>query len=61
MQPNNGSEYIVAAYKSLPPTTVAVVSLGGVTLNQWVLISTLIYTLLQTGYFIYDKFLRKKV
>jgi hypothetical protein len=47
------------ALKASPPVTVVGLSLGGVSLQDWVLIATLIYTLLQTGWFIYSKFIRK--
>lgn len=35
--------------KAVPPVTVASVGLVGITLNEWVLITTLIYTVLQIG------------
>lgn len=58
MEPTNGGEYIVAAYKATPPVTVTALSLGGVGLSQWVLVVTLVYTVLQMGWFIYDKIIR---
>lgn len=36
-----------------PPLTVTGASLFGLPLSEWVYITTIIYTLLQTGYFIW--------
>lgn len=60
MEPTNGGEYILAATKAAPPVTVTGFTLSGVTLNEWVLIATLVYTLLQMGWFIYDKIIKRK-
>jgi hypothetical protein len=34
--------------------------LAGVSLQEWVLWATLVYTLMQAGWFIYDKLIRRK-
>jgi len=47
------------AIKATPPATVAGLGLAGITLNQWVMILTIIYTLMQIGWFIYSKLIRK--
>lgn len=54
----SGNELAGEITKAAPPVTVTGLSLFGVTLNEWVLIATLTYTLLQMGYFIYTKFIR---
>jgi len=54
------SEHFSEALKATPPATVVGLSLGGITLNQWVMIATLIYTLMQIGWFIYSKLIRKE-
>jgi len=43
----NSSEYIAAATKASPPLAVTAATLGGMSLQDWVLIATLLYTLLQ--------------
>lgn len=55
----SGNELAGEITKAAPPVSVAGLSLAGVTLNEWVLIATLAYTLLQMGWFIYSKFIRK--
>ena len=55
----NSHEMVSEALKSSPPVTVVSLALGGITLQDWVLIATLIYTLLQIGWLIYSKMLRK--
>lgn len=52
-------EATIEAVKASPPMTVTALALGGVTLQDWVFILTIIYTLLQLGWFIYSKFIRK--
>lgn len=49
----------IEAVKSSPPVTVSALALGGVTLQDWVLIATLLWILLQAGWFIYSKFFKK--
>ena len=40
---------------SVPPATVAGLSLVGVSLQDWVLIGTLVWLSLQVGWFIYSR------
>lgn len=40
-------EAIAAVTKATPPVTVSALSIAGVSLQDWVLIATLIYTVLQ--------------
>lgn len=59
MSPNqNLGEAAVEAAKAAPSVSVAGLTLAGVALNDLVLLATLIYTLMQAGYFIYSKFVR---
>ncbi len=43
------SDYAAAVYKITPAVSVATATVAGVTLQEWVLIATLIYTILQTN------------
>jgi hypothetical protein len=56
---SDNHEIFSEAIKASPPVTVVSMALGGITLQDWVLIATLIYTLMQAGWFIYSKFFRK--
>jgi hypothetical protein len=47
------------AAKALPPVRVAGLTLAGGTVNDLVLLATLLYTLLQMAWFVYSKFIRK--
>jgi hypothetical protein len=53
-------ELAVEAAKATPPVTVAGLSLWGVTLHEWVLILTAVYTVLQIGFLLRDKLLHRK-
>jgi hypothetical protein len=44
--------------KSSPPVLVTGLTLGGVSLNEWVMIATLAYTVLQAAFLIRDKLYR---
>jgi hypothetical protein len=55
---STGNEIAGEITKAAPPVSVAGLGLAGVSLNQWVLIATLIYTVLQIVWFIYSKFIR---
>ena len=50
----------VEAVKAAPPVTVVGMTLGGVSLQEWVLILTAVYTVLQIAFLIRDKVLRRK-
>ena len=52
-----GSEYLSAIGKAAPPIAVSTAAGAGMSLQDWVLIATLVYTLLQTAYLVY-KFVR---
>lgn len=43
----NGGDLFAAAAKASPPLTVSGLAVVGVSLHEWVLIATLIYTVLQ--------------
>ena len=45
-----GTEYLSAAGKAAPPIAVSTAASAGMTLQDWVLIATLLYTLLQIAY-----------
>lgn len=48
----------VEVAKAIPPITVGTLSFGGVALNEWVLICTLVYVLLQMYILVRDKLVR---
>lgn len=56
---SQGGEFAVAAGKATPPLTVAGAAIAGIPLQDWVLIATLIYTVLQIGALIHG-FLKKR-
>ena len=49
------SELVTEAAKAAPAVTVGGLTLFGVGLSDWVLLVTLIYTLLQVGFLLRDK------
>lgn len=53
---NMSGEYIVAAGKATPPITVTGIAVAGVQLSDWVLIATLIFTVLQIALLIHKYF-----
>jgi len=55
---NSGSEYLAAAGRAAPPIAVSGISFIGISLHDWVLVTTVIYTLLQAAVLIY-KFLKE--
>lgn len=46
--------------KAAPPVSITGLTLAGVQLSDWVLILTALYTILQIGWFVYSKFIRKE-
>ncbi len=48
------------ATRIAPPLTVTGASLFGLPLSEWVYITTIVYTLLQTGYFIWKLVSKEK-
>lgn len=49
---------LVEATKAVPPVAVTGISLAGISLSDWVLISTLIYTVMQAAWFMWEKLIR---
>lgn len=47
------AEALLEGAKASPPVTVAGLVLGGVSLQDWVLLAALAYTVLQAGYLIW--------
>jgi ABC-type transport system involved in cytochrome c biogenesis permease subunit len=54
---SSGNEVVGETIKAAPPVGVVGASLAGITLNQWVMIATLVYTVLQIALLIY-KFIK---
>jgi uncharacterized membrane protein len=42
--------------KSIPPVTIAAATVSGWTLNDWVLVATLVYVVLQIAHLLYKWF-----
>lgn len=59
MSLNRTGEIAGEITKAAPPVSVTGLTLAGVSLNEWVLLATLFYTVLQIGWFIYSKMIRK--
>ncbi len=57
MDPSN--EYLLEAGKAAPPVAVSSIMVAGLSLQEWVLIVTLLYTVLQIGVLAY-KFINRK-
>lgn len=55
MSPSTNSEFSAEALRAAPSVAVGGLTLFGVGLADWVLIATLIYTLLQVGFLLRDK------
>lgn len=54
------SDILQEAYKAGPPATVATLTLAGVALQDWVLLATLGYTILQLYFLLRDKWWRQR-
>lgn len=52
-------EAFSASAKAMPPVAVSSFTAAGMTLEQWVLVATLIYTVLQAAHLVY-KFVRDR-
>lgn len=50
---SHAGEYTAAAGKASPPLLVSGAAVAGISLQDWVLIATLVYTVLQIGVLIY--------
>lgn len=51
----NKDDILREAVASAPPASVATLTLAGVSLQDWVLIATLVWIVTQFGYFIYQR------
>jgi len=57
MTPEQKSDVIVEAAKAAPPVVITTaVTAGGLTLNEWVAIATLLYIVLQSGWLVWKWF-----
>ena len=56
---SNHHDLLVEVAKASPPVTVAGLSLGGVSLQDWVYVLTGVYILLQMILLVYDRLVRK--
>ena len=54
---DTAKDIAASGVKAIPPITVTGLSLSGVTLQEWVLIATLVYTVLQILILVRDKVL----
>jgi hypothetical protein len=52
---SNHSDIVNEAARAAPTLTVGGLTLFGVALSDWVLLATLIYTILQVGFLLRDK------
>lgn len=57
--PEGASEYAGAVGKAAPPIAVSTAAIAGLSLQDWVLVATLAYTLLQIALLI-RKFIREQ-
>lgn len=53
-------EIAVEAMKAAPPVTIGALQLAGVSLSDWLLIATLLYTVLQIGFLLHDKWWKRR-
>lgn len=61
METSHVTEYVAApAAKAALPVAVTGMSLWGIPLQEWVYILTIIYTILQMGYFVYGLWKKAK-
>lgn len=56
---SHATEYAAAAGKVSPPVVVSGAAVAGISLQEWVLTATLVYTVLQIGLLIYN-FMKKR-
>lgn len=56
----SGGDYMTALGKVSPPLAVSAGAIAGFSLQDWVLIATLVYTVLQTAFLVY-KFVRDRL
>lgn len=54
MTPEQKSDIVSEAIKAAPPIAITTaVTVGGLTLNEWVAIATLLYIVLQSGWLVW--------
>lgn len=54
MTPEQKSDVLVEAAKAAPPVVITTaVTVGGLTLNEWVAVATLLYIVLQSGWLVW--------
>jgi hypothetical protein len=53
------NDLAASAAKVMPPVSISVATLLGLGLSDWLLVATIIYTVLQTIFLIRDKVFRK--
>ena len=57
MTPEQKSDIASEAIKAAPPVAITTaVTIGGLTLNEWVAIATLLYIVLQSGWLVWKWF-----
>ena len=57
MSPEQKSDLITEAAKATPPVVITTaVTVGGLTLNEWVAVATLLYIVLQSGWLVWKWF-----
>lgn len=54
-------DFVLEYAKTSPPIAVGITYLAGIPLSTWVLIATLVYTMLQTYFLLRDKWWRERV
>lgn len=58
---DTSGEYIAAVGKASPPLAVTSVAAAGWTLQDWVLICTILYTVLQMSVLVYNTFIKPRL
>lgn len=57
MTPEQKSDVLVEVAKAAPPVAITTaVTVGGLTLNEWVAVATLLYIVLQSGWLVWKWF-----
>lgn len=57
---NTNHEFVTEAAKAAPAVTVGSLTLFGVGLSDWVLLATLLYTVMQIGFLLRDKWYKPR-
>jgi uncharacterized membrane protein len=53
MTPEQKSDVLTEAVKAAPPIAITTAAVGGLTLNEWVALATLLYIVLQSGWLVW--------